>query len=384
MNRYDEVAVEALRRRGSVKWSVCAEDMLAAWVAETDFPVAEPVRAAIEAAVRREYFGYPPDDIDTGLPAAVAAWLAPRGLSVVPERIRLVPDVLRGIELAVGLYSAPGSAVALATPAYPPFFEVAKVCGRSVVEVPAGVEGGRWALDLAGIDAALGAGAGTVILCNPHNPLGTVFTRQELADLAAVVERHGARVVADEVHSPLVYSDAAYVPYASVSPAAAEHSVTLVSASKGWNLPGLKCASVVLTSQADASAWEELSKLQTHGASTLGIVGNLAAFTEGGSWLSETVAYLEGNRDLLAQMLAEQAPDVVFHPPQGTYLAWLDCRAYGLDDPAEHIATHGRVKINDGATFGQAGAGGVRLNFATSRAILEDIVTRVGKALSTR
>lgn len=384
MSRYDEVGVDVLRRRGSVKWSACADDMLAAWVAEMDYPVAEPVRAAIAAAVESEYFGYPPSDMDTGLPSAGARWLSGHGLRVKSENIRLVPDVLRGIELAIDQYSVPDSSVVLATPAYPPFFEVAKVCGRSVVEVPALVEGVRWVLDLAGIDAALAGGAGTVILCNPHNPLGTVFTRQELADLAAVVERHGARVVADEVHSPLVYSESTYVPYASVSSAAAGHSVTLASASKGWNLPGLKCAMVVLSSDDDVSAWNEISMLRTHGASTLGIVGNRAAFTAGGAWLDETVAYLEGNRDLLAHMLAEQAPDVTFYPPQGTYLAWLDCSAYGLDNPAEHIATHGRVKLNDGATFGAAGTGGVRLNFATSRAILEDIVTRVVKALSTR
>lgn len=384
MSRYEDLDVRALRQRGSVKWSMCDEDMLAAWVAEMDYPVATPVREAIAAAADREYFGYPPTDLDTGLPAAGASWLAGRGLRVQAENIRLVPDVLRGLELAIDLYSAPRSSVVLATPAYPPFFEVAKVCGRSVVEVPAQVEEGRWVLDLAGIETALARGAGTVLLCNPHNPLGTVFTERELGELAAIVERHSARVVADEVHSPLVYSPATYVPYASVSPAAAGHSVTLASASKGWNLPGLKCAMAVLTSDADAGAWSELSMLRTHGASTLGIVGNLAAFTAGGPWLEETVAYLEGNRDLLGLMLAEQAPDVVFHPPQGTYLAWLDCSAYGLDDPAEHIATHGRVKVNDGATFGEAGKGGVRLNFATSKSILEDIVTRVAKALSVR
>lgn len=381
MHSYDTLQVDELRRRGSIKWTRPAPDVLAAWVAEMDYPPAPVIGAALHDAVDRGYTGYPPEDASTGLPAATAAILAERGLSVPAERIRLLPDILRGIELAIGLYSAPGSPVLVPTPSYPPFFEVTSVCEREIVPVPMVEAEAGPSYDLAAIDAALAAGAGTLILCNPHNPLGRTFGADELRALAEVVGAHpGARVIADEVHAPLVYPGSRHVPYASVSAAAAGHSVTLVSASKGWNLPGLKCAQVVLTSDADADRWDSLAFVQTLGASTHGIVANLAAYSAGAGWLADTVSYLDGNRRLLAELLAEHLPAVRYRAPQATYLAWLDCRGLGLTDPAAFFADEARVLVNDGATFGAVGRGFVRLNFATSAPILRRIVRRMGAA----
>lgn len=384
MHEYDRLRVEDLVRRGSIKWTTYGPDVLAAWIAEMDFPTAEPIAAALRAAVDRGYTGYPPYDADTGLPAATADRLAAAGLAVPADRVRLLPDVLKGVELAIELYSPAGSPVVLPTPAYPPFFEVARVCGRAVVEVPMLPTDTGWAYDLAGIDAALRAGAGTLIVCNPHNPLGQVFGAAELAAVADVVAAHGARVVADEVHAPLVYPGATYVPYATVSPAAAAHSVTLTSASKGWNLPGLKCAQIALTAPADVDAWDALPMLRVLGASTLGIVANLAAYTEGAAWLADTVAYLDGNRALLGELLAEHLPAARYAAPAGTYLSWIDCRALGLPDPAGFFRTEARVAVNDGATFGAVGPGYVRLNFATSRPILTRAVAAMGAAIAGR
>lgn len=384
MHPYDRIRVEDLVRRGSMKWSLYGPDVIAAWIAEMDFPTAEPIAAALRSAVDRGYTGYPPYDDATGLPAVTADRLTAAGLSVPAERIRLLPDVLKGVELAIELYSPAGSPVVVPTPAYPPFFEVVRVCGRQVVEVPmVRTDAGR-EFDLAAIDAALDAGAGTVIVCNPHNPLGQVFGAPELAAVADVVAAHGARVVADEVHAPLVYPGATYVPYATVSPAAAAHSVTLTSASKGWNLPGLKCAQIALTGPADVGTWDALPVLRVLGASTLGIVANLAAYTEGAAWLADTVAYLDGNRALLGELLAEHLPGAGYAAPAGTYLAWIDCRALGLEDPAGFFRTRARVAVNDGAAFGAVGAGFVRLNFATSRPILTRAVTAMGAAVAAR
>ncbi|WP_239156903.1 MalY/PatB family protein [Actinocatenispora thailandica] len=383
MHSYDTLRVDELRRRGSIKWTRPEPDVLAAWVAEMDYPPAAAVVSALRDAVDRGYTGYPPEDATTGLPAATAAVLAERGLAVPAERIRLLPDVLRGIELAIGLYSAPERPVLVPTPAYPPFFEVTRVCGRTVVPVPMIQTAAGHGYDLAAIDAGFAAGAGTLIVCNPHNPLGRAFDAAELRGLAEVVQAHpGARVIADEVHAPLVYPGGRHVPYASVSPAAAGHSVTLVSASKGWNLPGLKCAQVALTSEADARRWDSLALVQTLGASTHGIVANLAAYSAGAGWLADTVSYLDGNRRLLAELLAEHLPAVRWRAPEATYLAWLDCRGLGVTDPAAFFAEEARVLVNDGAAFGADGRGFVRLNFATSKPILREIVRRMGAAVA--
>ncbi|HWE60771.1 MAG TPA: aminotransferase class I/II-fold pyridoxal phosphate-dependent enzyme, partial [Chloroflexota bacterium] len=366
------------------KWSFYGDDVLAAWVAEMDYPIDPLVRAALHEAIERSATGYPPDPDHSGVPAACAAWLSRSfGFALEPRQIRILPNVLHGIVLAIGVFSRPDSPVVIMTPSYPPFFETVRMSGRQIVEVPMLDGGDRPGFDLDAIGAALRAGAGTVILCNPHNPLGRVFTRAELAALADIVEAHGARVVVDELHAPLVYPGAAHVPYAMASEVAARHSVTLVSATKGWNLPGLKCAQLVLTNEPDIARWDRLSYLQTSGASILGMLANRVAFEQGGAWLHDVVTYLDGNRTLLARLLSELLPQVPYSPPQATYLAWLDCRALGLDNPATFFLQRARVALTDGADFGMPGRGYVRLNFATSRAILTTIVRRMAASLET-
>ena len=381
---FDAVTLEDMRGRETAKWTYYPDDVLAAWVAEMDYPLAPVVRQGLHEAIDHGFTGYPPTVERTGLPAALAGWLSRyAGFVVEPDRIRIVPDVLRGMALAIETFSRPDSSVVILTPSYPPFFEVVRVVGRHIVEAPMIIhEGGRWTPDLLAIDAALRAGAGTVLLCNPHNPLGRVFTPEELTALAEVVEAHGARVVADELHAPLVYPGATYVPYASVSTPAAGHSVTLISASKGWNLPGLKCAQLLLTNAADVSVWDQLPFLKTSGASILGMQANRAAFAEGDTWREQVVEYLDGNRRLLSALLTELLPLVRYTPPEATYLAWLDCTALGLDQPAEFFLQHARVAVSDGDSFGAPGRGFVRLNFATSRALLTSIVQRMASSLS--
>lgn len=372
---HDDVDPEVQRRRGSMKWSAYGPDVLPAWIAEMDFPLAPPIAAALTDAVARGCTGYPPADAHTGVPAALSDWYAERyGYRMPAERVRLLPDLLRGVELTVEVFSPAGSPVVIPTPSYPPFFDAVRLAGRTPLEVPMSTASGRYELDLPAIDAALAAGAGTVILCSPHNPLGRVFSAGELGALAAVVGRRGARVIADEVHAPLIYPGGTFVPYASVDDGARDHSVTLTAASKGWNLPGLKCAQIVLTGTEDVARWDALSMLRTNGASTLGIAATVAAYRDGGGWLDDTVRYLDGNRRLLEDLLAEHLPSVRYALPAGTYLGWLDCMALGLADPAAAFLEHGRVAVSDGAAFGVAGRGRVRLNFATSRDLLTRIV----------
>ena len=236
---------DALRARRTLKWASQPDDVLAMWVAEMDYPTAPAITAALHRAVDAETFGYPLDAGPSGLADALADDLARRhGWTVDPDDVFLVADVMRGVTLALETFSGRDDPVVITTPVYMPFFDVVELSGRPQVHVPMVEVDGRPTFDLDALDGALAHGARTVLLCNPYNPLGRVLDRAELLAFAEVVERHGARVIADEIHAPLVF-EGIHLPYASLSPATASHTVTLVSASKAWNLPGLKCAQVV-------------------------------------------------------------------------------------------------------------------------------------------
>jgi cystathionine beta-lyase len=383
----DQITVSELRRQGGLKWTYPDPDVLAAFVAEMDFGAAPAIEDALRAAVTRHDFGYLPPAAATELAGTVAAWLAQFGWAVDPAWIRPLPDVLKGLEAAITVFSRPGSPVVLPTPAYMPFLTVPPALGREIIQVPMVTDGGRLVLDLDGIAAAFRAGGHLLILCNPCNPAGRVYTPDELRAVTDVVERHGGRVFADEIHAPLVYAGHRHVPYASTSATAAGHAITAVSASKGWNLPGLKCAELILTSAADEATWAGTGAglLYERGTSTLGVRASIAAFASGRDWLAEVLGYLDGNRVLLAELLAEHLPAVRYQPPEGTYLAWLDCRDLGLgDSPGEFFLDRARVLVNDGPAFGLTGNGHVRLNFATPRPILTQIVRQLAAAVEAR
>nr|WP_274636765.1 aminotransferase class I/II-fold pyridoxal phosphate-dependent enzyme [Microbacterium bovistercoris] len=387
MTAFDAITEDRLREIGGMKWSLYPE-ATGMFVAEMDFGVAEPVRAAVQGAVDDALFGYPPPRIVDALSAACAAWQRDRyGWDVPAERVRPLADVLTGLTAAIELFTAPGSAIILPTPAYMPFLTVPATVGREVIEVPMLLEDGELVLDLDGIDRAFAAGGGMLILCNPHNPVGRVYRRDEMRAVAEIVERHGGRVFSDEIHAPLVYEGTRHTPYASVSPMTAAHTITAASASKALNLPGLKCAQLILSNDEDAAAWADSAKAHfiEHGASIPGILANTAAYAGGGPWLAEVLDYLDGSRRLLAELVAEHLPGVVHRPPDGTYLAWLDCRALDLGDhPAAFFLERAQVACTDGADCGQVGAGHLRLNFATPRPILRAAIERMGRALSAR
>lgn len=386
MHLFDDFSPESLRTRGSLKWSQFGSGVIAAWVAEMDFGAAPAVRAAILDAVQREEFGYPVRDEDSELPQVVADWERDRyGWPVDAARVHTLPDALKGVELGIERFSPADSAVILTTPAYMPFFEVPKIVRRSIIEVPTVITDGIRGLDYAGIDSAFGRGAGTIILCNPYNPLGRSFTVAEMARLAEIVEHHRGRVVSDEIHAPLTYPGSRHTPYASISQETAGHTVTVVSASKAWNLPGLKCAQMIISNDVDEERWQSISRMKKHGASTIGIRANVAAYRDGGPWLADALAYLDGNRRYLASLVAEHLPNVGYSAPEATYLAWLDCRALELGvEPADFFLDAARVATSPGAAFGQDGTGHVRFNFATSRAIMEQAITAMGRAVQQR
>lgn len=381
---FDAVSVDVLRRRRTVKWTLYGPDVLAAWVAEMDFAVAPAIRTALLDAVDREDFGYVPADLSELTTACTGFFAEAYGWAVPTTRVFPVADVLSAMAAALDVFCPAGCGVVVLTPAYSPFFEVVALGGRRAIEVPLVPDGGRPTLDLERIDDALGDGAGAVLLCNPHNPTGRVFGADELEALAEIVDRHGGRVVADEVHAPLVYPGHRHVPYATVTEAAADHTVTVTSASKAWNLAGLKCAQVVLTNHADASAWRALPLFRVPGPTPLGIAASTAAYRDGGPWLADLVAHLDGNRRRLGELLADGLPDVVYREPEATFLTWLDCSALGLEDPARFFLDHARVALGDGPPFGRGYDAFVRLNIATSSALLDQIVGAMVDAVGAR
>jgi len=392
---FDATTIEQLRARGSTKWTTFP-DAIGAFVAEMDFGTAPQVTAALLSAIEQNQMGYVPSHLIDALQRAYVDFAAYRyGWILRDDQVRPVPDVLGACEGVMRLLVPPDAVIVLPTPAYMPFRPLLRHLGRKIIEVPMIFDGTRWVNDLAGIEAAFSAGASWLVLVNPHNPTGRVFTRTELEALADIVERHDGRVFADEIHAPLVYpSDKPnaprHIPYASLSPTTAAHTVTATSASKAWNLPGLKAAELILTNDDDLETWLAHGSWVEHLTSTLGIEGQIAAYNEGEDWLSEVLEYLAGNRELVADFLAERLPRVRFAPPEGTYLTWLDLRDYqlfddeGRDRPAAWLREHAGVALTEGHECSPAGDGFARLNIATPRPILRQALEQIAAALDGR
>jgi cystathionine beta-lyase len=378
---YDQITLEELRRRRSEKWRTYPPDVLPVWVAEMDFPLAAPIREALLDMVDRSDTGYPAVD---GLPEAYARFAARRwGHAVDPGRILGLPDVMQGICAVLRVVSARGDEVVVHTPAYPPFFAgIADVERRFVAAPLAWDDDGRYEVDLDVLEACFREGARVYLLNNPHNPTGRNLSRAELEAIAGLCDRYGVRVLADEIHAPLVYPGTTFVPFASLDAESARRSVSLTAASKGWNLPGLKCAVAVAH---DDDTWRAVASIPDEiqiGRSIFGVAATVAAFDEGEPWLDDTVAYLDGTRALLGDLLAERLPEVGYWTPEATYLAWLDCRSLAeAAEPSDVFLAKGRVATYQGPRFGPEGAGFVRFNFATPRPLVSEAIERMAAAV---
>lgn len=377
---------DELRRIGSVKWSMFP-GTIGAFVAEMDFGIAPAIKSALRKAIDDGLTGYLPRAVSRAMCEACANWQLDRyGWDVPAERVRPLPDVLSGLRAAIDHYTEPGAKVVLPTPAYMPFLSIPPMHDREVVEVPMSVENGRHVFDIEGIDTAFAGGAGLLILCNPYNPLGRVFAREELEAVCEVVAKHGGRVFSDEIHAPLVYGPNRHIPYASINQTAASHTITATSASKAWNLPGLKAAQIILSNAEDVETWQQPEVTWAeHGASNLGVIANTVAFNDSRDWLAQTIDYLDGNRALLGSLLAEHIPGMGYIRPEGTYIAWLDARNLGINgSPADFFRENAGVALTDGTACGRAGAGFLRFIFATPRPILEQAVRQMADALARR
>jgi len=354
--------------------------VLPAFIAEMDYDLAEPVAAALRAAVDLGDCGYA---TPAGLGETFAAFAAARhGWTVDPDRVHLIPDIMAGVDVILQLATEPGDGVVINTPVYPPFFAHIANGRRRVVEVPLIRTDGRWELDFAGLEAAFAAGARRYLLCNPHNPTGRVFSAADLSRIASLAERYGVLVLADEIHASLTLAGARHTPFVSLGGVAAEHGVTLASASKAFNVAGLKGAVAVAGSATMQRLLARLPESCQYGAGLFGVLASLAGWDSGGDWLDALLGQLDHARTEFGRLLGSRLPEALYTPPEASYLAWVDCAGLGLGpEPAEVFLDRGRVALGRGLNFGAPGDGFVRVTIGTSSALLAAIVDRMAAAV---
>jgi cysteine-S-conjugate beta-lyase len=374
VNPLTELSLDELRTRRSVKWNWYPPDVLPMFIAEMDTPLAPVIAAALSDAIARGDTGYA---MRGNLAHAYADFAERRyGWSPDPTAMLLIPDVNTGIYRVLHAVAAPGGVV-LDTPAYPPLFAKIAEAGRTVVENPMRETDDGFRPDLAGLERAFAAGARTYLMCNPHNPTGTVFDVATLAGIAEVADHYRVRVLSDEIHGPLTYPGVKHVPFQTLPAPSAQAAITFVSASKAWNLPGLK-AGLAIPGPAAVDAFAAVPAEVSFGAGILGVIAGEVALSQGREWLEALLVGLDDNRRRLATLLAAALPEVGYRPPDATYLAWLDLRALDLgDDPAEIILERGRLALHSGLAFGAAGRGFARLNLATRPELIDEAVRRM-------
>lgn len=376
---FDLVTEADLRKRQSAKWRVYPPDVLPLWVAEMDYPIAAPIKRTLEEALAVDDAGYADP---RGLGGAFVPWArATWGWSVAPADVKVAPDVVTAIGEILHVATRPGDGVVIDPPVYPPFAGTIERLHRKVVEAPVKRTAAGFSLDLEAIERAYAGGARAHLLCSPHNPTGTVHPRETLARVAELAARHGVLVLSDEIHAPLAYADSRHLPFPTVSSDAARTSVVLTSASKTWNLAGLKAAVMVACHDETRAVLARLPAELPYHAGHFGVLGARAAFEEGGEWLASTMRILDRNRTLLADLLREHLPKTRYVLPQAGYLAWIDCTELGLGpDPAKAFLDRGRVALSQGPSFGTGGEGFARLNLATTGPLLEEAVRRMARA----
>ena len=383
---FDVLDLESLRESPGEKWALYPGDVIPAWVADMDFPVAEPIRTVLRRAADRSYLGYPINPRVEDLPTLFAERARTRyAWEVDPRRVEILTDVVQGIYVGLQRFSGPDDGVVVQTPIYPPFLEAVRETGRRLVDCPLVAGDARYEIDFDALRGAIDARTRVLLLCHPHNPTGRVFTRAELEALAELAIERDLCVISDEIHADLVYPGHRHVVFATLGPEVGRRTLTLMSASKAFNIASLRCAVAAFGSDELQRSFLEVPRHVRGGISGLSLAATEAAWRHGQPWLDRALAYLEGNRDFLLAFLKERLPDVRCLPPEATYLAWLDCRALELEpSPYEFFLERGRVALSDGRRFGRPGRGFARINFATSRVLLTEILERMARAVAER
>ncbi|SFN85122.1 cystathione beta-lyase [Formivibrio citricus] len=378
---FDFDAVIPRQGTSSLKWEKYAgRDVLPLWVADMDFAAPPAVIEALHARIDHGIFGYTRSPASAN--AAVVEYLQARyGWAIQPEWIVWLPGLVPGINLACRAVGEPGDAALTCTPVYPPFLFAPGLNQLELVAVPLCEQAGEWQFDFAAMKAAITPRTRLLILCHPHNPVGRIWRREELTQLADFARQYDLTVVSDEIHCDLLLDEGArHLPFACVSEDAGRRAITLMAPSKTYNLPGLSCSLAVIPDAALRQAFQRAMRGIMPEVNALGYTATEAAFRHGGEWLEALLAYLRGNCDRVVAALDGVAGLRVTRP-QATYLAWIDCRESSIESPQRFFEEAG-VGLSDGADFGLPGF--VRLNFGCPRATLDQALKRMRTALLSR
>ena len=363
-----------LQKRSSAKWRFYPSDILPLPVAEMDFQIAEPIKAALHDLVERSdtgYLGPIPELKENFAGFASRKWT----WNLDPEQVRIACDVGVGVIEVLRTFMSVGDKLMINTPVYENFFTWINELKLTKVEVPLKREGMHFTLDMAGIEAAYKSGVKTHLLCNPHNPVGTVYTKSELMQIAELANKYDVIVISDEIHAPLTYLDTTFTPFLAASDIAKKVGITVTSASKAFNLAGLKCATIIAQDPKLNAMLDTMPKSVHARASLFGAIANAVAYKSGDEWLSGLLTTLDDNRRLLADLLAAKVPAIKYRIPDCSYLAWLDVSELNLgENPAAHFLERGKVAINPGHSYGADYSQFVRLNFGTSPEIITDSI----------
>jgi cystathionine beta-lyase len=370
-----------LRKRKSVKWRHFPSDVLPLPVAEMDFPTAPKIKAALTDMVERSdtgYLGPFPELFDAFAHFSAKRW----GWQVDTKQMRIATDVGVGIVEIMRVLIKPGEKVMLNSPVYENIWRWISEVHATTVDTPLSEENLSYKLDLAAIEKEYQNGVKVHILCNPHNPVGAVFSKNQLSELADLAKKYQVVILSDEIHAPLTYDAKTYTPFLNVSQNAKEVGITITSASKSFNLAGLKCAVIITESTKLQERINVMPPAVTWRASLFGAVASTAAYAESVDWLDGLLITLDQNRKLVEKLIASKAPAIKYRIPDFGYLAWLDLSALGLgEDPAAAILEKGKLAVNGGVLYGPKHKSFVRLNFGTSPEIITEAFDRLANCL---
>jgi cystathionine beta-lyase len=389
---YDFDQIIDRRHSDSLKWNYYDEDVIPMWVADMDFVSPQPVINALKERVEHGIFGYPqgiiglPDELPEFRQLIVERLARLHNWQIQPQDILFLPGVVNGFNLACRALASPSQALLVQTPVYHPILDAAKTTGiqGQTMELTQQRDN-SYSVDWDAFEASFTPQTRLFILCNPHNPVGKVFHKDELMRMAEICLRHGVVICSDEIHSDLVFPEHRHIPIASLEPEIADSAITLLAPSKTYNIAGLQCSLAIIQNEALRKRFLDARKGLVPWVNMMGMAAAEAAYRHGQDWLEQVMDYLQANRNYLYDYVQEELPELRMGMPEGTYLAWLDCRQAGIPgNPQKFFLEKGRVAFNDGEDFGPGGQGFVRLNFACPRASLKEGLKRIKKALEQR
>lgn len=370
-----------LRNRKSTKWRSFAKDVLPLPVAEMDFPIAEPIKKALQDMVDRSdtgYLGPFPEMLEAFKSISEKLW------SWTPDvsQMRTSTDVGVGVVEVLRTLISPGDQIVLNSPIYDNMWRWINEVKGKLVDVPLINEGMNYQMDLAGVEAAYKAGAKVHLLCSPHNPVGIVFSKETLSNIADLAEKYGVIVISDEIHAPLTFNSKEFTPFLNVSTAAQRVGITVTSASKTFNLAGLKCALIITQDEKLKERINSMPVSVAFRASLFGAVAATAAMSESQDWLNNLIYTLDQNRKLLRNLIDSKAPAIGYREPDFGYLAWLDLSQLGLgDDPAKLILERSKLAVNAGSMYGPNSKNHIRFNFGTGSEIITEAFDRIMQSI---